>query len=200
MLNILLIGPPGAGKGTQAKLLEEKFGLKQLSTGDMLRAEIAAGTDLGRKAREVIDRGDLVSDDIMIGMIGNRLSQPDCAKGVIFDGFPRTVAQAQALDKLLADRGAPLQAVIRITVDEDELVNRLNTRIAQTKAAGGEVRGDDNEETFRKRLGVYEAQTAPIIPYYAEQGLIREVDGMQEIETVSEAINKVLETSETPGK
>lgn len=192
MLNILLIGPPGAGKGTQAKLLEEKFGLKQLSTGDMLRAEIAAGTDLGKKAKEIIDRGDLVPDDVMIGMIANCLDKPEFKNGVIFDGFPRTVAQAMALDYLLNQRQAPLKRVIRFTVNEEELVKRLNTRIEQTKAAGKEVRGDDNEETFRKRLGVFEAQTAPIIPHYEAQGLIREVDGMQEIDAVSRAIGDAL--------
>ncbi len=192
MLNIVLIGPPGAGKGTQAKLLEEKFGLKQLSTGDMLRAEIAAKTDLGQKAQEIMDRGDLISDEIMIGMIANRMDGRDCKNGVIFDGFPRTPTQAQALDYLLNQRGAPIKAVIRLTVDEEELVNRLNTRIEQTKAAGQPVRGDDNEETFRKRLGVYTEQTAPIIPYYQDLGLLKEVDGMQEIDQVARAIQQHL--------
>ncbi len=192
MLNIVLIGPPGAGKGTQAKILEEKFGLKQLSTGDMLRAEIAGGTDLGMKAKAIIDAGDLVPDEIMIGMIANRMDGRDCKNGVIFDGFPRTTTQAQALDFLLNQRGAPIKAVIRLTVDEEELVNRLNSRIEQTKAAGQPVRGDDNEETFRKRLGVYHEQTAPIIPYYAEQGLITEVDGMRPIGDVSGDIAAVL--------
>ena len=192
MLNIVLIGPPGAGKGTQAKILEEKFGLKQLSTGDMLRAEIAAGTELGLKAKAIIVAGDLVPDELMIGMIAGRLDGRDCKNGVIFDGFPRTTTQAQALDFLLNQRGAPIRAVIRLTVDEEELVNRLNSRIEQTKAAGQPVRGDDNEETFRKRLGVYHEQTAPIIPYYAEQDLIREVDGMRSIEDVSGDIARIL--------
>lgn len=192
MMNIVLIGPPGAGKGTQAKLLEEKFGLKQLSTGDMLRAEIAGQSDLGLKAKEIIDRGDLVPDDIMIGMIAGRMDKADCKKGVIFDGFPRTPTQAQALDYLLNQRGSPLKAAIRIVVDEEALVGRLNSRIEQTKAAGGEVRGDDNEDTFRKRLGVYHAQTAPIIPYYEGQGLLKEVDGMQAIEAVAKDIAALL--------
>lgn len=192
MLNIVLIGPPGAGKGTQSKLLEEKFGLKQLSTGDMLRAEIANKTELGLKAQEIMDRGDLISDEIMIGMIASRMNKPDCKKGVIFDGFPRTATQAQALDFLLNQRGSPIKAAIRLTIDEDELVNRLNSRIEQTKAAGQPVRGDDNEETFRKRLGVYHEQTAPIIPYYEGLGLLKEVDGMQDIETVSRGIAAIL--------
>ncbi len=194
-MNLILIGPPGAGKGTQAKILEQKYGLKQLSTGDMLRAEIAAGSDLGKKAKEIIDRGDLVSDDIMVDMIEKRIAQADCAKGVIFDGFPRTVDQAQALDSMLADAGRPLTAVIQITVDEEELVNRLNSRIAQTKAAGQEVRGDDNEETLRKRLGVYRAQTAPILPYYEAEGLLRKVDGMQAIEAVTAQIEDHLQAA-----
>ncbi len=194
-MNLILIGPPGAGKGTQAKILEQKYGLKQLSTGDMLRAEIAAGSDLGKKAKEIIDRGDLVSDDIMVDMIEKRIAQADCAKGVIFDGFPRTVDQAQALDSMLADAGRPLTSVIQITVDEEELVNRLNSRIAQTKAAGQEVRGDDNEETLRKRLGVYRAQTAPILPYYEAEGLLRKVDGMQAIEAVTAQIEDHLQAA-----
>lgn len=191
-MNLILIGPPGAGKGTQAKILEQKYGLKQLSTGDMLRAEIAAGTDLGLKAKEIIARGDLVSDDIMVDMIEKRIAQPDCARGVIFDGFPRTVDQAQALDAMLADAGRPLAAVVQMTVDEEELVNRLNSRIAQAIAAGQEVRPDDNEETLRKRLGIYRDQTAPILPYYEAEGLLRKVDGMQDIEAVTAQIEGAL--------
>lgn len=192
MMNIVLIGPPGAGKGTQAKILEEKFGLKQLSTGDMLRAEIAGQTELGLQAKEIMDRGDLLPDEIVINMISRRMDGRDCKNGVIFDGFPRTPTQAQALDFLLNQRGAPIKAAIRLTVDEDELVGRLNSRIAQTKAAGGEARGDDNEETFRKRLGVYDEQTAPIIPYYQEQGLLKEVDGMRDIDQVAADIAALL--------
>ncbi len=191
-MHLILIGPPGAGKGTQAKILEETYGLKQLSTGDMLRAEIAAGTELGLKAKAIMDAGNLVSDDIMIGMIASRIEQPDCAKGVIFDGFPRTVEQAKALDGMLASKGKPIAHVIEFTVDEETLVTRLNTRIAQTLAAGKEVRGDDNEETFRKRLGVYRAQTAPILPYYEATGLLRKVDGMAGIEEVRTAISGIL--------
>lgn len=191
-MNLILIGPPGAGKGTQAAILEQKYGLKQLSTGDMLRAEIANGTELGLKAKEIIARGELVSDDIMVDMIEKRIAQPDCAKGVIFDGFPRTVDQAQALDAMLADKGRPLTAVIQMTVNEEELVNRLNSRVAQTIAAGKEVRPDDNEETLRKRLGVYRDQTAPILPYYEAEGLLRKVDGMLAIEEVTAQIEDAL--------
>lgn len=187
-MNIILFGPPGAGKGTQAKILEQEQGLKQLSTGDMLRAEIAAGSDLGLKAKGIMDRGDLVSDDIIIAMIAVRMEQGDCKNGVIFDGFPRTVAQAEALDSMLTKKGKPLSAVIELAVDEEALVERLNTRIAQTKAAGQAVRGDDNEETFRKRLKTYRDQTAPVLPYYKAQGILKTLDGMQSIETVATAI------------
>lgn len=191
-MNLILIGPPGAGKGTQAKILEEEYGLKQLSTGDMLRAEIAAGSDLGKQAKAIMDAGNLVSDDIVIGMIANRVDQPDCAKGVIFDGFPRTVDQAKALDKMLAEKGKPLKAVIQMVVDEDELVKRLETRIEQTIDAGKEVRADDNVETFKKRLGVYKGQTAPILPYYEASGLLQKVDGMLPIDHVTLAIKAIV--------
>lgn len=192
-MNLILIGPPGAGKGTQAKILEEKYGLKQLSTGDMLRAEVASGSDLGAKAKDIMDRGDLVPDDLIVDMIAARIEQPDCAKGAIFDGFPRTVDQAQALDAMLSNKGNPLSAVILFEVDEEELVNRLNTRVEQAKAAGQDVRADDNEETLRNRLQVYRNQTAPIIPYYEAEDLLFRVDGMASIEEVSSAITAVLE-------
>ncbi len=191
-MHLILIGPPGAGKGTQAKILEQEYGLKQLSTGDMLRAEIAAGSDLGKKAKAIMDAGNLVSDDIMVDMIANRIEQADCAKGVIFDGFPRTVDQAEALDAMLADKGKPLNVVIQMVVDEEELVNRLNTRIQQTIDAGQPVRADDNEETFRKRLGVYRDQTAPILPYYEAEGLLKKVDGMKPIDFVTQEIKAIL--------
>lgn len=191
-MNLILIGPPGAGKGTQAKILEQEYGLKQLSTGDMLRAEITAGTDLGKKAKAIMDAGNLVSDDIMVDMIASRIEQADCAKGVIFDGFPRTVDQAEALDAMLADKGKPLNVVIQMVVDEEELVNRLKTRIQQTIDAGQPVRADDNEETFRKRLGVYRDQTAPILPYYESVGLLKTVDGMQPIDFVTQQIKAIV--------
>lgn len=192
MINLILLGPPGAGKGTQAKRLEDKYGLKQLSTGDMLRAEIAAGSALGLKAKSIMDSGALVSDDIVIAMIASRIEQPDCKNGVIFDGFPRTVAQAEALDEMLAQKGRPLSAVIELKVDEEALVNRLNTRIAETKAKGDPVRADDTEETLRKRLEVFRQQTAPIIPYYKGQNMLQSVDGMASIDAVEVAINQIL--------
>jgi adenylate kinase len=191
-MSIILLGPPGAGKGTQAKKLEAKYGLKQLSTGDMLRAEVAAGSDLGKKAKAIMDAGGLVSDEIVIGMIENRMGQPDCAKGVIFDGFPRTVAQAQALDKMLAARGHELGAVIELAVDEEQLVARLHTRIAETRAAGKEVRSDDNETTLRDRLKAYREKTAPITPYYKAKGMLKQVDGMRPIDEVEKAIDAIL--------
>lgn len=192
MINLILLGPPGAGKGTQAKRLEEKYGLKQLSTGDMLRAEIAVGSDLGIKAKSIMDAGGLVSDEIVIAMISSRIEQNDCKNGVIFDGFPRTVAQAEALDEMLATKGRPLSAVVALQVDEEVLVQRLNARIAETKARGDAVRGDDNEETLRKRLQVFRDQTAPIIPYYADQGMLQTVDGMQAVDVVETAIGQIL--------
>jgi adenylate kinase len=198
-MNLILLGPPGAGKGTQAKKLEEKFGLKQLSTGEMLRAETAAGTELGKKVQDVMDRGILVPDKIVIAMIANRIEQPDCAKGVIFDGFPRTVAQAEALDKLLVEKGEPLSAVIEIAVDEEELANRLHTRIAETKAARGDVRSDDNEETLRNRLAEYRQKTAPIILYYEKKGMLQKVDGMQSIEDVAASIDPILRNQNSGG-
>lgn len=191
-MHLILIGPPGAGKGTQAKILEQEYGLKQLSTGDMLRAEISAGSDLGKKAKAVMDAGNLVSDDIMVDMIAKRIEQADCAKGVIFDGFPRTVDQAQALDSMLADKGKPITAVIEFVVDEEALVDRLKTRIQQTIDAGQPVRGDDNEETLRNRLGVYRAQTAPILPYYEAADLLHKVDGMKPIDVVTSEIKTIL--------
>lgn len=192
MINLILLGPPGAGKGTQAKRLEDQYGLKQLSTGDMLRAEVAAGTELGKKAKDIMDQGNLVSDDIIIDMIEKRIAQPDCQKGVIFDGFPRTLAQAQALDKMLADKGHPLSAVIELKVDEEALVNRLNARVADALAKGQPVRSDDNEATLRKRLDVFRQDTAPIIPYYQGKGALKSVDGMAAIDEVAKAIDALL--------
>lgn len=195
MMNLILLGPPGAGKGTQAKKLEEKFGLCQLSTGDMLRAEMSAGSELGNKVKAIVDSGALVTDDIMIEMIANRIEQADCKNGVIFDGFPRTVAQAEALDTMLSDKGRPLTAVIELKVDESILIGRLHTRIEQSKAAGKEVRADDNEETLRKRLGVFHAQTAPIIPYYRNKNMLQSVDGMLPMDEVESAIDDILKRS-----
>lgn len=193
MINLILLGPPGAGKGTQAKRLEEKYGLKQLSTGDMLRAEMAAGSPLGLKVKAIVDSGALVTDEIMIEMIASRVEQPDCKNGVIFDGFPRTVAQAEALDTMLSERGRPLSAVIELKVDEESLVKRLNNRIAETIARGEAVRGDDNEETLRKRLQVFRDQTAPIIPYYKGRNMLQSIDGMASIDVVEAELAKILQ-------
>ena len=192
-MNLILLGPPGAGKGTQAKKLEEKYGLKQLSTGDMLRAEIASKSQLGQEVEEIINRGELVTDELIIAMIDSRMSQADCQNGVIFDGFPRTVAQAEALDDMLRAHGRSLDAVIALQVDEEKLVDRLNTRIAETKAAGQEVRADDNEETLRRRLEEYRAKTLPISDYYRGKGMLKTVDGMQSIEDVSAVLADILD-------
>lgn len=195
-MNLILLGPPGAGKGTQAKKLEEKYGLKQLSTGDMLRAEVKAGSPLGKEAGELMDAGQLVPDDLIIAMIDSRISQSDCIKGVIFDGFPRTVDQAKALDDMLEAHRRRLDAVIELSVDEDALVGRLETRIAETIAAGGEVRADDNEETLRRRLEEYRTKTKPISDYYREKGMLNVVDGMQDIAQVETAIAAILEAAQ----
>lgn len=199
MMNIVLLGPPGSGKGTQSAKLIAQYGLKQLSTGDMLRAEVKAGTDLGKKAKVIMDRGDLVSDDIIIGMIANRIAEPDCARGVIFDGFPRTEAQAEALDKILSEKGAPLTAVIELDVAPHVLVGRLKTRIAETLAKGDAVRSDDNEETLITRLKNYRDQTAPLIPYYRERGLLKSIDGTLPVEEVASAIDTFLASRSKSG-
>ena len=189
-MNIILLGPPGAGKGTQAKRLEEARGMKQLSTGDMLRAEIVAQSPLGQKVKAIMDSGQLVSDDIVIEMISNRIDQPDCQSGFILDGFPRTVAQAEALDKMLAQKGRNLDSVIELAVDEGILLSRIQKRVSENAA---NVRADDNEEVLKRRLGVYRDQTAPILPYYKSRGILRQVDGMAEIESVSGEIAKILD-------
>ena len=187
-MNIILFGPPGAGKGTQAEKLVQERGMVQLSTGDMLRAAIAAGTELGMKAKKIIDRGDLVSDDIMVGMIDERMSQDDCQSGVILDGFPRTVAQAKALDDMFDAKNISLAHVIEIKVDEKALFARIEKRASET---GGE-RSDDNADVLAKRLKVYHDNTAPVLPYYEAKGLLKTVDGMASIDEVSGQINKVL--------
>lgn len=192
-MNIILLGPPGAGKGTQAKSLESERGLKQLSTGDMLRAAVASGSAIGRQAQDVMDAGHLVSDDIMVRMIAERIEQPDCAHGFILDGFPRTVPQAEALDRMLAEKNKQLDAVIEIRVDEAVLIERIETRIAQTPE--DERRADDSAETLEKRLEVYRDQTAPILPYYRERGILRTVDGMASIDEVAMAIDGILKES-----
>jgi adenylate kinase len=189
---VIFLGPPGAGKGTQAKMIAARQRIPQLSTGDMLRAAIAAGTELGQRCKAVMDSGQLVSDEIVTGIVGERITMEDCQNGFLLDGFPRTVHQAELLDGLLHDAGRKLDIVLELTVDDEELINRLNSRIQQTRDAGGEVRSDDNEETFRKRLAVYNEQTAPLVPYYEKQGLVRKIDGMQSIDEVTRSIEEAL--------
>ncbi len=213
-MNIILLGPPGAGKGTQARILMDREGMVQLSTGDMLRAAVAAGTEIGQKAKAVMDAGQLVSDDIVIGVVSERLDAPDVSNGVIFDGFPRTAAQAEALDGLLGHKGMVLDAVVSMEVDDEALVDRVSGRFTCAMCGEGyhdrhkqpvkegvcdkcgatefKRRPDDNAETVRARLEAYHADTAPLIAYYAKAGKLRTVDGMAEIEAVTEAVRRAL--------
>jgi adenylate kinase len=191
-MRIILLGPPGAGKGTQAVLLVERLGIPQLSTGDMLRAAVAAGTPVGLKAKAVMDRGDLVSDDIVIGIIADRIEEQDAKGGFILDGFPRTVAQAEAFDRMLADKGLKLDSVIEFKVNEAELVERIVRRAKDTEARGEPVRKDDNPEVFKTRLEAYRNQTAPLSAYYERTGMLKTVDGMEPIDDVTQAIKGIL--------
>nr|WP_325166485.1 adenylate kinase [Thermohalobaculum xanthum] len=213
-MNIILLGPPGAGKGTQARILMEREGMVQLSTGDMLRAAVAAGTEVGRKAKAVMEAGQLVSDDIVIGVVSDRLDAPDVKQGVIFDGFPRTVAQAEALDALLAEKGMELGAVVSMEVDDEALVDRVSGRFTCAKCGEGyhdthkrparegvcdkcgstefKRRADDNAETVRERLNAYHAETAPLIDYYRAHGKLRTVDGMADINDVTAQIGTAI--------
>ncbi|GBE43011.1 adenylate kinase [bacterium BMS3Bbin10] len=213
-MNLILLGPPGAGKGTQARMLAESHGLVQLSTGDMLRAAVAAGTEIGIQAKETMERGELVSDDIVIGIISERIDDPDCADGFLLDGFPRTLAQAEALDEILTQKNKKLDAVIEIRVDDEQLVGRIAGRFTCAKCGEGyhdtfrrperdgicdkcggsefSRRKDDNEETVRSRLQAYHAQTVPLIGYYGESGKLKSVDGMLDIESVNRQIEEAL--------
>jgi adenylate kinase len=189
-MNIILLGPPGAGKGTQAKILVDEQKLVQLSTGDMLRAAVVSGSALGQEAKIVMDAGKLMPDDIMIKIISDRISQQDCENGFILDGFPRTTAQAEALDRMLGAKVLPLDHVIEISVNDAVLVDRINIRVAETPEA--DRRDDDNAETLRHRLEVYHEQTAPILPYYESRGMLKKVDGMQPIDDVSKQIEAII--------
>ena len=189
-MNIILLGPPGAGKGTQAKVLVDNHGVVQLSTGDMLRAAVASGSELGQQATAVMDAGKLMPDEIMVEIIAARIAEPDCANGFILDGVPRTTAQADALDKMLEEKGLPLDHVIEIAVNDAVLIDRINARVAETPEA--ERRDDDNAETLKHRLDVYHEQTAPILPYYEARGMLKRVDGMQSIDEVSKQIGAII--------
>jgi adenylate kinase len=191
-MRIILLGPPGAGKGTQAVRLVDRLGIPQLSTGDMLRAAVAAGSPIGRKAKEIMDRGELVSDDVVIGIIADRIEEPDAKAGFILDGFPRTVAQAEAFDAMLARRGLKLDAVIEFKVDEYALVDRIVKRAKETEARGEPVRKDDNPDIFRTRLEAYRAQTAPLSAYYAAKGALKTVDGMKPVDEVTDAVSRII--------
>lgn len=191
-MNLILLGPPGAGKGTQSLAISQKSGIPQLSTGDMLRVAVKAGTPVGLKAKEVMASGGLVSDAIVIGIISDRISEPDCAKGFILDGFPRTLAQAEALDNLLKIKGKTLDSVIELKVDDTILAQRIETRARETLAAGGTVRADDNVEALKTRLMAYYRETAPLVGYYFAHKLLKSVDGMAPIADVTQQIDGIL--------
>ncbi len=191
-MRLILLGPPGAGKGTQAQRLVERHGIPQLSTGDMLRAAVAAKTPIGIKAKDVMDSGGLVSDEIVVGIIKDRIAEPDAKQGFILDGFPRTVAQAESLDTMLKSEGLKLDAVIELVVDQDALVHRIINRAEEAKAAGQPVRKDDDPEVFKTRLEAYNRDTAVVAPYYEKSGKLTKIDGMQPMDQVSASIAGVL--------
>src|SRR4249920_627580 len=199
-MRLILLGPPGAGKGTQAQRLVEKHGLLQLSTGDMLRAAVNAGTPVGLRAKDIMARGELVPDDVVVDIVSARIDEPDARNGFILDGFPRTVPQAHALDRMLKEKGLELDAVIELKVDEGILLKRIEKRIAETKAKGDTLRPDDHPDVLRRRLLAYRDQTAPLVAYYQLQSVLRQVDGMASVPEVASAIDAVLAKAPRKGK
>src|SRR3954469_15732826 len=191
-MRLILLGPPGAGKGTQAQRLVAKHGIVQLSTGDMLRAAVKAGTPVGLTVKDIMDRGDLCPDDTVVAIIAHRIDEPDAKNGFILDGFPRTVAQAEALDRMLRDKGMKLDGVVELKVDEGSLIKRIESRIKQTLARGEALRKDDDPEVLKTRLEAYRRQTAPLIEYYRDKGLLRAVDGMAPIDDVTAALDWIF--------
>ena len=191
-MRLILLGPPGAGKGTQAQRLVEKHGIPQLSTGDMLRAAVKAGSEVGRRAKAVMDAGELVSDAIVNAIVAERIDQPDCARGFILDGYPRTLQQADAVQDMLARRGLDLDAVIELVVDDKALVGRIVKRAKDAEAAGQPVRKDDNPEVFEERLREYYKKTAPLTGYYYAKGMLRGVDGMASVDAVTRSIEEIV--------
>jgi adenylate kinase len=191
-MRLILLGPPGAGKGTQAQRLVQKHGIVQLSTGDMLRAAVKAGTAIGQRAKDIMERGELVPDDVVVAIVADRIDQPDAKKGFILDGFPRTVPQAVALDRMLKEKGLKLDGVIELKVDASALYQRIANRVAEAQARGEALRPDDNAETLRTRLDAYHEKTAPLVDYYRLQGSLKSVDGMAPIPSVTGAIDRAL--------
>jgi adenylate kinase len=216
-MNLILLGPPGAGKGTQAQRLQDRYGIVQLSTGDMLRAAVAAGSEVGQQAKAIMEAGKLVPDEVMVRMIAERIAEPDCKNGFILDGFPRTIAQAEALDKMLAGKGLKLDAVIEMKVDDEALVKRITGRFSCAKCGtvyhdeekrpktpgvcdkcGSKEfvrRPDDNEETVKARLAAYHGQTAPLLPYYRGKGMLKSVNGMAPIDEVTQQVESLLKAA-----
>lgn len=199
-MRLILLGPPGAGKGTQAQILVERYGIPQLSTGDMLRAAVKAETEIGRRAKAVMDAGELVSDAIVNAIVAERIDQPDCARGFILDGYPRTLVQADAVEAMLAERGLTLDAVIELVVDDKALVGRIEKRAQEARAAGQPVRKDDNASVFEERLREYYKKTAPLVGYFYAKGKLHTVDGMASIEGVTAKIEAVLRSVGVAGR